>query len=162
MHAESRVKRLTAFCEDKEHAQHVIDSLIGLGVAYEDVSLLVVSRNTTDQATVEHTTGVPRAAAVGSALGGAIGVGLAAVGWLPGVLAAGPVLTMLQGLAGGAAAGSLVSALAGLGWWKAEVDVPKELVGAEGILVGVPISAERAEEVARVARSAGALRVHVA
>jgi hypothetical protein len=156
------VKRLTVLTVDKEGAQRVVDALLSLGVASDDVSLLVVSRaGDVVAGQVKHQTGVPKGTLVGTALGGIAGVGLVAIGWLPGVFALGPAVAALQGLAGGAAAGTLVGALAGLGWWKIEADVPAELRDTDGVLVGVPISEERAEQAAQVAREAGAKRVYV-
>jgi hypothetical protein len=155
------VRRLTALCEDKAGAQRVIDALLTLGIAAEDVSVLVTSHGEVAEAPVEHRTFVPQTTLVGTTLGGALGLGLVAIGWLPGVFALGPAAAALQGLAGGVAAGSLVGALAGLGWWKVEAEVPKELHEADGVLVGVPISEERAEQAVAAAEGAGAVRVYV-
>lgn len=154
------MRRLTAVTQGKQGAQRVVDALIALGVALGDVSMLVVSHGAVDEAEVEHTTLVPQGAVLGSVVGGAVGVGLVAVGWLPGVFAMGPVLAALQ-VGGGAAGGSLLGALAGLSWWKVEANVPTDLLAADGVLVGVPISDERAELASRAVTSAGALRVYV-
>jgi hypothetical protein len=152
------VKRVTALSDRKENAQRVVEAWIDLGVAMEDISILVVSRGE-----VEEESGVDQRHYVpeGAALGALTGVGLVAIGWLPGVLAFGPALAALQGLAGGAAAGGVAGAYGGLGWWKAEADIPRELLEQDGLVIGAPFSEERAESAARAAEAAGARRVYV-
>ena len=147
--------------DGQQGAQRVVDALIGIGIAHDDVSMLVKSNGSVEEAGVEHATLVPQGAVLGSMVGGAVGVGLVAIGWLPGVFALGPVLAALQGLGAGAAGGSVLGALAGLSWWKVEANVPTDLLDADSVLVGVPISDERAELASRAVKSAGALRVYV-
>jgi len=155
------LKRITALCEDTHSAQRVVSALLELGIAERDVSILLIDRGRMHQTELEHKTLVPQGAAVGGAAGAAVGLGLVAVGGIPGLFAAGPVLAALQGLSGGAAAGFLVGSLAGLAWWKSEADVPPELLDASGVLVGVPISAERIDAAAETLKAAGAKRIYV-
>jgi len=156
------MRRLTALCEDPAQAQKVIDALLEFGVAVEDVSVLVSRRGAVEEAPIRHTTRVPQRAAAGGAIGAAFGVGLVAVGFLPGVFAMGPAIAALQGMVGGVAAGTLAGALSGLGWWKTEADVPKDLLANDGMLVGVPISEERASAAMAAAEKAGAARLYLA
>jgi len=156
------MRRLTALCDDQPCAQKVIDALLELGVSTEDVSVLVSRRGEVEQAPLRHTTKVPQRAAAGGAIGAAFGASLVAIGFLPGVFVMGPAIAALQGIVGGVAAGTLAGALSGLGWWKAEADVPKNLLANDAVLVGVPISEERASAAIAAAESAGAARVYLA
>ncbi|HEU4430720.1 MAG TPA: hypothetical protein VFT98_18310 [Myxococcota bacterium] len=156
------MRRLTALCEDPARAQKVIEALIELGVSTEDVSVLVSRHGAVEEAPLRHITRVPQRAAAGGAIGAAFGAGLVAIGFLPGVFAMGPAIAALQGIVGGVAAGSLAGALSGLGWWKTEADVPKDLLANDAVLVGVPISEERASAAIAAAESAGAARVYLA
>jgi hypothetical protein len=155
------LKRITALCEDTQSAQRVVASLLELGIAERDVSVILVDRGEVHEADVEHKTRVSQGAAVGGATGAVVGLGLVAIGGVPGLFAAGPVLAALQGLGGGAAAGFLAGTLAGLAWWRSEVDVPAELANASGVVVGVPISAERIEKAEETLKAAGAKRIYV-
>lgn len=156
------MKQMTAMCPDRASADNAIQALIDAGVGSEDVSVLVVEDGDLREAPMQHRTLVPQGAAVGSAAGAAIGVALVGVGWIPGVLAIGPVLAALQGLASGAAVGTLMGALAGLGWWKSEADIPADELRAGGVLVGVSIADDRVGELLDVLKSAGARRIDVA
>jgi hypothetical protein len=155
------LRRITALCETSEGAQRIVASLLEMGIAERDVSVILIDRGEMHEADLEHKTRVPQGAAIGGATGAAVGLGLVAVGGVPGLFAAGPVLAALQGLSGGAAAGFLAGTLAGLAWWRSEVDVPPELANANGVLVGVPISAERIEKATETLKAAGAKRVYV-
>jgi hypothetical protein len=155
------VRRVTALCQDTDHAQRAIAALLEAGVADRDISVLVVDRGRILETEVDRKTAIPQGAALGTAAGAAVGVGLVAVGGIPGLFAAGPVLALLQGLSGGAAAGFLTGTLAGLAWWKTEADIPRELLDASGVVVGVPVAADRVEAIAEALRSAGVERIHV-
>jgi hypothetical protein len=156
------VKRVTALCDERQTAERVVQAWIDLPVTPEDISVLVVRRGELEDGEVRRRHYVPEGMAIGGALGAVAGVGLVAIGWLPGVFVFGPALAALQGLAGGAAAGTIAGAYGGLGWWKTEADIPKELLEtADGIVVGAPISPERAELAERAARDAGARGVFV-
>jgi hypothetical protein len=155
------VKRVTALTPDLDTAQGVLETWVELGLAVEDVSVLASARGKTAPAELQHTTLVPQGAAIGTAVGAAAGLALAAVGVLPGLFALGPALAALQGLAGGAAVGSLGGAVVGLGWWGTEVEVPPEVANADGALVSAPFSPERTEQAASAARAAGAVRTFI-
>jgi hypothetical protein len=156
------LKRITALCDDMEHAQHVVDALLEFGIEQRDMSVLVVGEDHELRGTrVEHRTAVPQGAVAGTATGATIGLALVAVGGVPGLLAAGPVLAALQGLTGGAAAGFLLGTLAGLGWWKSEAEIPPDVLEPGAVLVGVPVSDERVDRALEVIKSAGAEQVYV-
>lgn len=156
------MKQVTAICSEREAAQKAIEALVDAGVASEDVSVLVVDDGEVSEAPMQHKTLVPQGAAAGSAAGAVVGLASVAAGWLPGLLAVGPALAALQGLASGAAAGTLMGALAGLGWWKSEADIPAEEIESGGILVGASIADERVGPILDALKSAGARRIDVA
>lgn len=156
------MKQVTAICSDRDAAQQAVEALVDAGVASEDVSVLVVDHGEVREAPMQHKTLVPQGAAAGSATGAALGLVFVAVGWLPGLLAVGPALAALQGVASGAAAGTLMGALAGLGWWKSEADIPAAEIESGGILVGASIADERVGSIVAALESAGARRIDVA
>jgi hypothetical protein len=155
------VKRITALCADAQESQRVISALLELGIAENDVSILVADKEGVRETDLAHKSLVPQGAAIGTATGAAFGIGLVAVGGIPGLFAAGPALAILQGLGGGAAAGFITGALAGLSWWKSEADIPKELTDAGGVIVGVPISEDRIDAAIRALHAVGATRIYV-
>ena len=155
------MKRITAFCADVVQAQKSITALLDAGVAERDVDILLIDHGEIHEVGLEHKTLVPHGAALGGAAGAAVGLGLVAVGGVPGLFAAGPVLAILQGLGGGAAAGFLVGALGGLAWWKSEADVPSELLESNAIIVGVPVSEDRLEKMREVLGAVGVERIYV-
>ena len=95
------MRRLTAICEDAARAQTAIRVLLDGGIAERDISVLLIDHGELRETDVEHKTLVPHGAILGSATGAAVGIGLVAVGGIPGLFAAGPVLAALQGLSGG-------------------------------------------------------------
>ena len=155
------MKRITAFCADIPQAQKTVAALLEAGTAERDVDILLIHHDEIREVDIEHKTLVPHGAALGGAAGAAVGLGLVAVGGIPGLFAAGPVLAILQGVSGGAAAGFLLGALGGLAWWKSEADVPADLLEMDAILVGVPVSDDRLEHLAGVLEAVGVERIHV-
>jgi hypothetical protein len=155
------VKRITALCADQPESQRVITALLELGIAENDISILVADEDGVRETDLEHKTLVPHGAAIGTATGAALGIGLVAVGGFPGLFAAGPALAILQGLGGGAAAGFITGALAGLSWWKSEADIPKELTEAGGVIVGAPISEDRSDAAVLALQAVGATRIYM-
>lgn len=156
------MKQVMAVCMNKERAQRAVGALINAGIPSDDVSVLVVDRGEVQEAPMQHKTLVPQGALAGGAAGALVGLASVGAGWLPGLLAVGPALATLQGIASGAAAGSIVGALAGLGWWKSEADIPAEEIQAGGILVGASVADERVGVVLDVLKSDGARRIDVA
>jgi hypothetical protein len=158
------MKRVTAICKTGEDANRAVEALIESSFASEDLSILRVTGNDVDEIDVGQKTAIPVTLPTGIAVGASVGVGLVLSGVLPGIglLAAGPIFGALQGLALGGAAGSLVGMLAGLGWWKAEADIPVDDLQRGGLLVGISVPDERAQDARDALEGAGASRVTVA
>jgi hypothetical protein len=108
-------------------------------------------------------TGIPTTWPVGVATGATVGTGLFLSGILPGVgiLAVGPIVAALEGLALGGAAGSLLGVLAGLGWWKVDADIPVADLEQGGLLIGISVLDSRVGDAVAALESAHADRITV-
>jgi hypothetical protein len=92
--------------------------------------------------------------AIGAALGAVGGVLVALSG---GLLAAGPIVALLQGAATGGAAGVLAGTLGGLGYWRDVADFPAHELESGAILVGVDPGAQgQATRAVKALKQAGA------
>jgi len=107
----------------QNQARSIVDSLKSAGFDHDDISALLADNAATSAFAHEKDTRAPEGAVIGASAGGLLG---GALGWMVGVgtlaipgagplLAAGPFLTALGGLAVGAAAGGVGGALAGVG-----------------------------------------------
>ena len=157
------MRRLSTLCADAAEAQKVVTAFLELGIAESDISILLIDEDGLREADHEHKTLVPHGAAIGTATGEVFGLGLVAIGGIPGLFAVGPALAVLQGLGGGAAAGFITGALAGLSWWKSEAEIPAGLTEEGGVVVGVPFSANRVDAAVLALETIGipAQRIHV-
>ena len=158
------MRQVTALCRDREMANDAIDGLVEAHFTGDDISVLVVDRESVEEVEVEQRTAIPFTLPIGAAAGGAVGVALALTSVIPGlgILAAGPILGALQGLAAGTAAGSFLGTLAGLGWWKTEADIPATDLERGGILVGISVPDEREGQATEALRRTGCDRITVA
>jgi hypothetical protein len=111
-----------------------------------------------EEVAVGQKTAIPVTLPTGIAAGATVGAALALIPGV-GVFAAGPLLALLQGLGVGGAAGTLVGMLAGIGWWKAEADIPVEDLERGRLLVGISVPDERDEEARIALEAAGSARI---
>jgi hypothetical protein len=151
------MSQVTALFRHGEAARAGVDALVQASFPSDSISVLMKERSQVTPIEVEQKTGMP----VGIALGGAIGaaLGLTAIAAFPGLLAAGPAVTALQGLgaaATGAAGGSFAGAYQGLGWWKIDANIPARAIEEGGVLVGVAAPDARRHEAVLVLQRAGA------
>lgn len=149
---------------DTQRASDAFQRLVDASFDPHEISVLRVDGR--DQALeavpVEHKSGVPAGVTTGAALGGTVGLAgaLALAGPVGlGLLAAGPILTALQGAVLGVASGGLVGALAGLAFWWDEPDLEKELERG-AVLLAVEADGVRAEAARKLFEQAGAARVY--
>jgi hypothetical protein len=106
-----------------EHAERAVDTLIAVGFASSDISVLLPdTRSTKEFAHVKETkapegtaAGVTTGGAIGGTLGVLVGVGALAIPGLGPFIAAGPIMAGLAGLGVGGAVGGLLGALIGMG-----------------------------------------------
>src|SRR5690606_27286894 len=135
------MKVVTGVYHDAERVTSAVRALLGRSVPVDAISVVLRDPTGPDRdVPVEDEAGALKGAAVGAGIGGALGglgVGLAATGAVVGsggsaLLAAGPLLTVLQGALGGAMAGAVagipLGGVLGMGRWKAKPELdPEEL-----------------------------------
>lgn len=113
------------FCTVKntDQATTVVDRLKATGFAARDISVLMPDKESSKNFAVNNETKSPEGAAVGASTGAVVGGSL---GWLAGIgalaipgvgplIAAGPIMAALTGVALGGAVGGVSGALIGLG-----------------------------------------------
>ena len=113
------MQRVTAICRRGEAARKAVEELVEASFPSNDISVILLERDQATPIEVEQKTGVPAGMAAGGVIGAALG--LTAIAAFPGLLAAGPAVALLDGLAAtatSAAGGSLIGAYQGLGWWR--------------------------------------------
>jgi hypothetical protein len=115
----------TVFCiaDSEPQAIRIANRLRQSGFAPEDISMLYPDRDGTRELSTDNSTKAPEGAATGAGAGAVLG---GALGWLAGIgalaipgvgplIAAGPILATLSGLAVGGTVGGLSGALIGAG-----------------------------------------------
>jgi hypothetical protein len=124
---------VTGTFHDEEKAAQALQALINEGVPLDELSVVVADERGEHDVPIEEKRPVLKSTLAGTALGaalGGVGAVLVATGVLAapgiGLVAAGPVLAILRGVATGAFFGELVGLHAGLGFWKEEADLHGE------------------------------------
>jgi hypothetical protein len=144
--------------EDGARARSGVEALIESSFPPDEIKVLMRSREGLEDVPMERKTGVPAGAAVGATLGAAGAAGAVLVTGGGALLAAGPVVGILQAAGMGAALGGIAGAMGGLAWWTDEPDVPDaadERRDAQ-VLVFIPVPAGREAEAEQALRGAGA------
>jgi hypothetical protein len=113
------------FCtvKTKEKAEQIVSILKNAGFPARDISVLMQDKQSAKDFSVDNETKAPEGAAIGASTGAVVGGGL---GWLVGIgalaipgvgplIAAGPIMAALSGVALGGAVGGLSGALIGMG-----------------------------------------------
>ena len=112
-------KAVFGIAKSESQAIKIADDLKAAGFSENDISVLLPDKaGTKDFAHEQHTkapegaaTGAGTGAVLGGALGWMVGIGALAIPGLGPFIAAGPIMAVLAGAAGGAAAGGLTGAL---------------------------------------------------
>ncbi|MES2307991.1 MAG: hypothetical protein V4507_03950 [Verrucomicrobiota bacterium] len=115
----------SVFCivENINQANRIVDDLKAANFSNNDISVLLPDKAGTRDFAHEKNTKAPEGAAIGASAGGVLG---GALGWLAGIgalaipgvgplIAAGPIVAALSGVAVGAAVGGISAGLIGLG-----------------------------------------------
>jgi hypothetical protein len=126
-------------------AERAVDTLITVGFANNDISVLLTDAQTSHDFAHQKNTKAPEGTAAGATTGGIIGgtLGLlAGIGTLaiPGIgplIAAGPIVATLAGIGAGGAAGGIIGALAGMGIPEYEAKRYEGRVKDGGVLLSV-------------------------
>jgi hypothetical protein len=116
-------KAVICIASSETQAEAIVDRLQRTGFSNQDISVLFPDKRGTKDFAHEHNTKAPEGATTGAGAGGVIG---GTLGWLAGIgafaipgvgplIAAGPIMAALSGVAVGAAVGGLAGALVGLG-----------------------------------------------
>lgn len=109
--------------KSEDQATRIVDSLRGSGFTTDDISVLFPDQAGTRDFAVDNSTKMPEGAAVGAgagalaggAFGWMLGIGALAIPGMGPLIAAGPIMAALSGMAAGGALGGLSGALVGLG-----------------------------------------------
>jgi hypothetical protein len=157
------MKRVTAICHTGDDAKRALTELVEAHFPSGEVSILRVTAHELEEVPVVQRTAIPIAWPVGVATGATMGTALFLSGILPGlgILAVGPIVAALEGLALGGAAGSLLGVLAGLGWWKVDADIPVEELERGQLLVGISVLESRVPDAIAALERAHAERITV-
>jgi|SRR5215469_9809744 len=138
-------KAVFCIAKTEEQAVRIVDQLKEEGFSSDDVSVLFPDRAGSRDFAHEQHTKAPEGAAAGAIAGGILA---GAVGWLVGIgslaipgvgplIAAGPIMAALSGLAAGGAVGGLTGALVGLGIPEYEAKQYEGKVKGGNILISV-------------------------
>lgn len=150
---------------DRSTVERAVDQLKSAGYRNSDISVLMPSKEGTQDFAIAKETKAPEGAAAGMATGVAVGTGL---GWLVGVgalaipgigpfVAAGPIMAALAGAGIGGAAGGIAGAMVGAGIPEYEAKRFEGLVKGGGILLSVHVDDHEWEKKAdAILRSSGA------
>ena len=138
-------KSVIGIVETQIQAERIVDQLQQRGVSSGDISVLFPDKRGSKDFAHEHNTKAPEGAVAGVGAGGVIGgtLGLlAGIGALaiPGVgplIAAGPLMATLSGVATGAAVGGVAGGLIGLGIPEYEAKAYEGKIRGGNILVAV-------------------------
>src|SRR5277367_857067 len=116
-------KAVICIAKSEEQATRIVDDLKAAGFSNNDVSVLLPDRAGSRDFAHEHHTKAPEGAATGAVAGGVtagvlgwlVGIGTLAIPGVGPLIAAGPIMAALGGVAAGGAVGGLAGALAGFG-----------------------------------------------
>lgn len=136
-------------------AAKAVQELVDAKFAGHDISALMTNRSGVKELEIGHKTGMGVGAVLGGVFG-AIGGALAVTG---GLVLAGPVFLALEGMVAGGAMGTVAGTLGGLGFWKEEIDFPKQAFENGAVLIGVNTNDERIEVASAALKRAGATEV---
>lgn len=133
-------------------AAKAVQELVNAKFSANDISALMTNRSGVQELEIGHKTGIGVGAVLGGVFG-AIGGALAVTG---GLVLAGPVFLALEGMVAGGAMGTVAGTLGGLGFWKEEIDFPKQAFENGAVLIGVNVGDERIEDASEALKRAGA------
>jgi hypothetical protein len=148
-----------AIATSEQHAQRIASRLETAGIPANDVSILAADRGLVEQpaagaapAPPEVTAaGMTGGAVLGGTLGWLAGIGLVFIPGLGPIIAAGPLVAALSGVALGGAVGGVAAAFVGLGVPEAEARQLETRIHEGSVLVAVQANnAARAAEIEQI------------
>lgn len=138
-------------------AEKIVNDLQLSGFAQNDISVLFPDKEGTRDFAHEKHTKAPEGALAGAGAGGVVGgaigllagVGLLAIPGLGPLIAAGPIMASLSGIAAGAAVGSIAGALVGMGIPEIQAKQYEEKVRSGNILISAHCADAKCEKRAK-------------
>src|ERR1700680_485253 len=138
-------KAVFGIAKNEEQATRIVNALKEAGFSSDDVSVLLPDRAATRDFAHEQHTKAPEGAAAGAVAGGVMA---GVLGWLGGIgslaipgvgplIAAGPIMAALSGVATGGAVGGITGALVGFGISEYEAKQYEGKVKGGNILISV-------------------------
>jgi hypothetical protein len=136
-------------------AAKAVQELVNARFSAHEISALMCQRSGVQELEIGHKTGM----GVGAALGGVLGAVGGALAISGGLVLAGPVFLAVEGMVAGGVMGTLAGTLGGLGFWKEEIDFPKDAFDNGAVLIGVNCGDERIDEASEALQRAGATEI---
>jgi hypothetical protein len=150
-------KAVICIAKSEEQATRIVDDLKAAGFSNNDVSVLLPDRAGSRDFAHEHHTKAPEGAATGAVAGGVtagvlgwlVGIGSLAIPGVGPLIAAGPIMAALGGVAAGGAVGGLAGALVGFGIPEYEAKQYEGKIKNGNILISVHTEDSRQRKIAK-------------
>jgi hypothetical protein len=150
-------KAVICIAKSEEQATRIVDDLKAAGFSNNDVSVLLPDRAGSRDFAHEHHTKAPEGAATGAVAGGVtagvlgwlVGIGTLAIPGVGPLIAAGPIMAALGGVAAGGAVGGLAGALVGFGIPEYEAKQYEGKIKNGNILISVHTDESRQRKIAK-------------
>jgi hypothetical protein len=150
-------KAVICIAKSEEQATRIVDDLKAAGFSNNDVSVLLPDRAGSRDFAHEHHTKAPEGAATGAVAGGVtagvlgwlVGIGSLAIPGVGPLIAAGPIMAALGGVAAGGAVGGLAGALVGFGIPEYEAKQYEGKIKNGNILISVHTDDSRQRKIAK-------------
>jgi len=150
-------KAVICIAKSEEQATRIVDDLKAAGFSNNDVSVLLPDRAGSRDFAHEHHTKAPEGAATGAVAGGVtagvlgwlVGIGSLAIPGVGPLIAAGPIMAALGGVAAGGAVGGLAGALVGLGIPEYEAKQYEGKIKNGNIMISVHTDDSRQRKIAK-------------
>jgi hypothetical protein len=150
-------KAVICIAKSEEQATRIVDDLKAAGFSNNDVSVLLPDRAGSRDFAHEHHTKAPEGAATGAVAGGVtagvlgwlVGIGTLAIPGVGPLIAAGPIMAALGGVAAGGAVGGLAGALVGFGIPEYEAKQYEGKIKNGNIMISVHTDDSRQRKIAK-------------
>ena len=150
-------RAVICIAKSEEQATRIVDDLQAAGFSNNDVSVLLPDRAGSRDFAHEHHTKAPEGAATGAVAGGVtagvlgwlVGIGTLAIPGVGPLIAAGPIMAALGGVAAGGAVGGLAGALVGFGIPEYEAKQYEGKIKNGNILISVHADDSRQRKIAK-------------
>jgi hypothetical protein len=150
-------RAVICIAKSEEQATRIVDDLKAAGFSNNDVTVLLPDRAGSRDFAHEHHTKAPEGAATGAVAGGVtagvlgwlVGIGTLAIPGVGPLIAAGPIMAALGGVAAGGAVDGLAGALVGFGIPEYEAKQYEGKIKNGNILISVHADDSRQRKIAK-------------